>query len=68
MPCGGWSYGISPLEMAGAYATISNNCLYTESHTINYVEVVQTGETFNIDEEIQNNAKQSAYSKAVLLW
>ena len=38
--------------------------LYTESHTINYVEVVQTGETFNIDEEIQNNAKQSAYSKA----
>ena len=61
---GGWSYGISPLEMAGAYATISNNGLYTESHTINYVEVVQTGETFNIDEEIQNNAKQSAYSKA----
>ena len=58
---GGWSYGISPLEMAGAYATISNNGLYTESHTINYVEVVQT---FNIDEEIQNNAKQSAYSKA----
>ena len=58
---GGWSYGISPLEMAGAYATISNNGLYTESHTINYVEVVQTGETFNIDEEIQNNAKQSAY-------
>ena len=56
---GGWSYGISPLEMAGAYATISNNGLYTESHTINYVEVVQTGETFNIDEEIQ-----SAYSKA----
>ena len=61
---GGWSYGISPLEMAGAYAAISNNGLYTESHTINYVEVVQTGETFNIDEEIQNNAKQSAYSKA----
>ena len=61
---GGWSYGISPLEMVSAYATISNNGLYTESHTINYVEVVQTGETFNIDEEIQNNAKQSAYSKA----
>ena len=61
---GGWNKGISPVEMASAYATISNNGLYTESHTINYVEVVQTGETFNIDEEIQNNAKQSAYSKA----
>ena len=61
---GGWNKGISPVEMASAYATISNNGLYTESHTINYVEVVQTGETFNIDEEIQNNAKQSDYSKA----
>ena len=50
--------------MASAYATISNNGLYTESHTINYVEVVQTGETFEIDKEIQNNAKQSDYSKA----
>jgi penicillin-binding protein 1A len=61
---GGWNKGISPLEMASAYATISNNGLYTESHTINYVEVVQTGETFEIDKEIQNNAKQSDYSKA----
>ena len=61
---GGWSYGISPLEMAGAYATISNNGLYTESHTINYIEVVQTGERYEIDKEIQNNAKQSDYSKA----
>ena len=61
---GGWDRGISPLEMASAYATISNNGLYTESHTINYVEVVQTGEKYNIDEEIQNNAKQSSYSKA----
>lgn len=47
-----------------AYATISNNGLYTESHTINYIEVVQTGERYEIDKEIQNNAKQSDYSKA----
>ena len=38
--------------------------LYTESHTINYIEVVQTGERYEIDKEIQNNAKQSDYSKA----
>ena len=61
---GGWNKGISPVEMASAYATISNNGLYTESHTINYIEVVQTGERYEIDKEIQNNAKQSAYSKA----
>ena len=61
---GGWNKGISPVEMASAYATISNNGLYTESHTINYIEVVQTGERYEIDKEIQNNAKQSDYSKA----
>ena len=61
---GGWTTGISPLEMASAYATISNNGLYTESHTINYIEIVQTGKVYNVDEDIQNEAKQSDYSKA----
>ena len=61
---GGWTTGISPLEMASAYATISNNGLYTESHTINYIEIVQTGRVYNVDEDIQDEAKQSDYSKA----
>ena len=61
---GGWSKGISPQEMASAYATISNNGQYIESHTINYIEIVQTGEVFNIDEDAQDNKKQSSYSKA----
>ena len=61
---GGWTTGISPLEMTNAYATISNNGLYTESHTINYVEIVQTGKVYNVDEDIQDDAKQSDYSKA----
>ena len=61
---GGWTTGISPLEMASTYATISNNGLYTESHTINYIEIVQTGRVYNVDEDIQDEAKQSDYSKA----
>ena len=61
---GGWTTGISPLEMTNAYATISNNGLYTESHTINYIEIVQTGKVYNVDEDIQDEAKQSDYSKA----
>ena len=61
---GGWTNGISPLEMASAYATISNNGQYVESHTINYIEVIQTGKVYKIDQEIQDNIKQSAYSKA----
>lgn len=61
---GGWSKGISPQEMASAYATISNNGEYVESHTVNYIENVQTGEKYNIDEDIQKDKKQSDYSKA----
>ena len=61
---GGWSKGISPLEMASAYATISNNGVYVESHTVNYVEVVQTNEIFKIDEDIQKDKTQSSYSEA----
>ena len=61
---GGWSKGISPQEMASAYATISNNGQYVESHTVNYVENVQTGEKYMIDEDIQKDKKQSDYSTA----
>lgn len=50
---GGWKTGVSPVELAGAYATIANNGNYIESHTINYVEVVETNKTVKIDEELQ---------------
>lgn len=39
---GGWSTGVSPVEMAGAYATVANNGKYIESHTVNYIEVAKT--------------------------
>lgn len=56
---GGWKTGVSPVELAGAYATIANNGNYIESHTINYVEVVETNKTVKIDEELQKNVTQS---------
>ena len=65
---GGWNKGISPVEMASAYATISNNGLYTESHTINYIEVVQTGERYEIDKEIQTMQNKVIIQKRVLIW
>lgn len=55
---GGWANGVSPIELAGAYATVANNGTYIESHTVNYVET-SDGKTFNIDKEIQAAAKQS---------
>lgn len=56
---GGWDYGVSPIELASAYATIANNGNYIESHTVNYVKVAETDKTYKIDEELQNKATQS---------
>ena len=56
---GGWANGVSPIELAGAYATIANNGVYIESHTVNYVEVTDSDKTYNIDKNIQAKAKQS---------
>lgn len=56
---GGWAKGVSPVELAGAYATVANNGVYIESHTINYVEIVDKNETVNVDQDIQDNATQS---------
>lgn len=56
---GGWANGVSPIELASAYATIANNGVYIESHTVNYVEVTDSDKTYNIDKNIQAKAKQS---------
>lgn len=56
---GGWKTGISPVELAGAYATIANSGNYIEPHTVNYVEVVETGKTIKIDEDLQKDVTQS---------
>lgn len=56
---GGWKTGVSPVELAGAYATVANNGNYIESHTVNYIEVAETKKTIKIDEELQNDATQS---------
>lgn len=56
---GGWDYGVSPIELASAYATIANNGNYIESHTVNYVKVAETDKTYKIDEELNSKATQS---------
>jgi penicillin-binding protein 1A len=35
---GGLTYGVTPMEMAGAYATIANRGVYVEPHLINRIE------------------------------
>lgn len=56
---GGVQQGITPIELAGAYSAIANNGTYIKSHTIDYIEIVSTGEIIKIDEEMQANKVQA---------
>ncbi|MBO6047985.1 MAG: transglycosylase domain-containing protein [Erysipelotrichaceae bacterium] len=56
---GGWSQGVTTTQQAAAYAAISNGGTYIEPHTVNKVIVNTTGETFNIDDDLQAEATQA---------
>lgn len=55
---GGWDDGVTPLQQAAAYATISNGGTYIEPHAVDKIVINTTGETVNIDKDAQANAKQ----------
>lgn len=59
---GGWDYGTTPKEVAGAYAAIANGGTYIEPHTVEKIEIIETGEVINFDEEIQKE-KSTAISE-----
>jgi len=48
---GGMSYGVTPLEMAEAYACFANGGYHIESHTITKIEYRDTGEVVEFNEE-----------------
>ena len=56
---GGWDDGVTPLQQAAAYATISNGGTYIEPHAVDKIVINTTGETVNIDKDAQANAKQA---------
>lgn len=60
---GGWTYGVTTLQQAAAYAAISNGGYYIEPHCVDYIIMADTGEIINIDAQIQE-AKHRAISAA----
>ncbi|MFR6098906.1 MAG: penicillin-binding transpeptidase domain-containing protein [Longibaculum sp.] len=50
---GSWDTGISPEEQAAAYAVIANGGTYIEPHTVEKIELIETGEVINFDETCQ---------------
>ena len=64
---GGWSYGTTPKEQAGAYAAIANGGTYVEPHTVAKIEVISTGEVINLDEEYNSNATQAISEESAFM-
>lgn len=56
---GGWAYGTSPIELANTYSTVANNGINIQPHTIDYIEIVKTGEIIDIDEMCQTQATRA---------
>lgn len=64
---GGWDYGTTPREEAGAYAAIANGGTYIEPHTVQKIEILSTGEVINIDEELNKNKSQAVSEESAFM-
>lgn len=56
---GGWKYGTTPEDEAGAYSVFANGGTYIEPHTVEKIEILTTGETIEIDQDYQNEKSQA---------
>lgn len=64
---GGWSYGLSPIELASMYATVSNGGIAIESHTVDYIEVLNGNKIIEIDAVIQEEASRALSNEAAFM-
>ncbi|MCD7839469.1 MAG: transglycosylase domain-containing protein [Erysipelotrichaceae bacterium] len=64
---GSWETGVSPEEEAAAYAAIANGGTYIEPHTVEKIELLETGEVIYIDEEAQENSSQAISEESAFM-
>lgn len=64
---GGWETGVSPEEEAAAYATIANGGTYIEPHAVEKIELLETGEVINIDQNAQNDKRQALSAESAFM-
>ncbi|MCD7809708.1 MAG: transglycosylase domain-containing protein [Erysipelotrichaceae bacterium] len=64
---GSWNTGVSPEEEAAAYAAIANGGTYIEPHTVEKIELLDTGEVIYIDEEAQENSVQALSAESAFM-
>lgn len=64
---GGWSTGVSAEEEAAAYAVIANGGTYIEPHTVQKIELLQTGEVINFEDDYQKEKKQALSEESAFM-
>ncbi len=64
---GSWDTGVTPEEEAAAYAAIANGGTYIEPHTVEKIELLDTGEVIYIDEEAQENSIQALSEESAFM-
>ena len=64
---GGWDYGTTPEEIAGAYAAIANGGTYIEPHTVERIEIIETGEVIYLDEQYQKEKTQAISEESAFM-
>lgn len=60
---GGWSTGVTPEDLAGAYSAIANGGTYIEPHTVSKIEILATGEVIDFEETYYQQEKHQAISE-----
>ncbi len=64
---GSWETGVSPEEEAAAYAAIANGGTYIEPHTVEKIELLETGEVIYIDQQAQENSYQAISEESAFM-
>ena len=64
---GGWQTGVSAEEEAAAYAAIANGGTYIEPHTVQKIELLQTGEVIDFEKDYQKEKKQALSEESAFM-
>ncbi len=64
---GGWSEGLTPVELANMYATVANGGSAIEPHTVNYITYVEDESVVEVDKDIQAAANQAISAETAFM-
>ncbi len=64
---GGWKNGVTAIQLAAAYAALSNGGNYIKPHTIDYIIIKETGEKIDIHNKLQEPKRAISEDSAFMI-